>query len=374
MASLEDVISTDVDEETQEQLFQSITLDSAKMFADLIASLKTDAASRIRDEKQKTLLMRAVEQGRLEIVSILLAKKVSVDQRDEDTKTVLHIAAYYRNQKIMDALLRYINAEMPKDIQSLINSKAHGGFTPLHVAVSRDNKSVVRVLLKYKADINSLDANGNTPVFLSCKAHFDLMTKLLLSEGANPNLANNSMELPLHHSIENSDSVIVELLVDRYVHGRANVNIMAGDGYRPIQLAFKKNAYHVISLLRQAGATIKGLGNLLHQAVFYSDRELLSALLDSGESIDEQDKDGNTALHCASMRGESKLVDDLLISGADVFIQNKEGKTAADVAGDASIGSLLYFLQKLPSSPTTAAADASSSSSSSDPSNKRQRV
>ena len=68
--------------------------------------------------------------------------------------TPLHEAVSNGHLDIVKLLLRY---------DADINSSANGGFTPLHLAASSGHVNCVRVLLDNGADITSTDEYGRTP-------------------------------------------------------------------------------------------------------------------------------------------------------------------------------------------------------------------
>jgi ankyrin repeat protein len=45
------------------------------------------------------------------------------------------------------------------------------GQTPLHLAASNENAFSIRTLVKYNANVNCFDINGNTPLHEIIKAH-----------------------------------------------------------------------------------------------------------------------------------------------------------------------------------------------------------
>ena len=62
------------------------------------------------------------------------------------------------------------------------------GATPLHIAVLKQNYSLVEFLLKHKAAINVWNQNGWTPLHIAAHKADKKMVELLLKFGANPNL------------------------------------------------------------------------------------------------------------------------------------------------------------------------------------------
>jgi ankyrin repeat protein len=57
--------------------------------------------------------------------------------------------------------------------------------TPLHWAAKRDNESLIKLLLKYKADVNARDMNGRSPLFLAAKLNNVNAVRVLLANMSN---------------------------------------------------------------------------------------------------------------------------------------------------------------------------------------------
>lgn len=81
------------------------------------------------------------------------------------------------------------------------------------------------------------------------------------------------------------------------------------------ELVYRSNG--VYSLLEAAAC-----GNL----------EVMQVRISEGCNVNQQDEQGNTALHLAAMAGQLKAAQLLLKSGASTGISNKSGKTARDCA------------------------------------------
>ncbi len=74
-----------------------------------------------------------------------------------------------------------------------INYRGFGGFTALHMAVMRNNLSLITLLLNKGAIINSIDDNGDTPLFLAVKCGSPLnIVEYLVRRGADVNAINNN--------------------------------------------------------------------------------------------------------------------------------------------------------------------------------------
>ena len=74
--------------------------------------------------------------------------------RDEYNETLLHYAAYYNSPSCLSVLLRF--APHLVDAVNVFN------YTPLREAVYRDERDVVKILLRAGADVRKKMSNGDT--------------------------------------------------------------------------------------------------------------------------------------------------------------------------------------------------------------------
>lgn len=74
---------------------------------------------------------------------------------------------------------------------------------------------------------------------------------------------------------------------------------------------------------------------LLHCATVGGDFEMVKKLLDEGNSPDEQDYEGNTALHLACRENRPDIAGILLDSGAKIYPKNHDEKTPLTLAEEA---------------------------------------
>lgn len=72
--------------------------------------------------------------------------------------------------------------------------------------------------------------------------------------------------------------------------------------------------------------------------------EIVAALLSRGARIDEQDKDGNTALHWSALLGMEALTSLLIVHNANKECRNNQGETPFHMAAKASKGQTLRIL------------------------------
>ena len=73
--------------------------------------------------------------------------------------------------------------------------------TPLHYAAERGHFDCVQLLLDHGANVNAVNENGYTPLHMGVK--YLAVTKILLKNGANPNLKTyDGGESPLHIAIQ----------------------------------------------------------------------------------------------------------------------------------------------------------------------------
>jgi len=138
--------------------------------------------------------LHAAAGGEEQAVILLLKKGAKVNVKNSDGLTPLHIAATVGGAGIIESLISYkadIEAKTNLGatplilaatsgsyytVESLLTAGANikvvvpaNGRTPLHFAAEIGRKEVLRMLIRYGADINALDKSGKTPAEMSDK-------------------------------------------------------------------------------------------------------------------------------------------------------------------------------------------------------------
>ena len=103
-----------------------------------------------------TGLMRAAQNGRDAVVSLLMSRGASLDARALDGRTALHVAAAEGRTTALALLL-----SAPDGLGlALIDSRDGRGQTPLHLAARRNHMPALIELVLRGADVDALDDGG----------------------------------------------------------------------------------------------------------------------------------------------------------------------------------------------------------------------
>lgn len=219
-----------------------------------------------KENRGWTPLHFAVSQGNEEIVKLLLATE-DVDLSSSNALTPLHIAAQNGCESVAKLLLTAEGVD--------IESKTMAGHTPLTLAAREGHKGMVRLLLAEGADPNIThswkDKTDYTALHLAVSLKQKGVVELLLAEGADPNLVcsrgekQNLTALHLALAVRKAkarDIEIVQLLLE----GGANTNLLATYNYvgicslSPLHMAVTCESKATVELLLQRGADIDGRG------------------------------------------------------------------------------------------------------------------
>ncbi|MBM4092954.1 MAG: hypothetical protein FJ276_26625, partial [Planctomycetes bacterium] len=136
-----------------------------------------------------TTLHKAAEKNQAATARELIAAGADVDAYDGD-RTPLHCAVIFGSVDVTMVLIDNGAKVEAGDLHRL--------QTPLHFCADRQgHPDIADVLLSHGANIDVLDGNGNTPLYMAAAKGNLPMTEFFLARGANVNSRNHRGETPL---------------------------------------------------------------------------------------------------------------------------------------------------------------------------------
>lgn len=182
----------------------------------------------------------------------------------------------------------------------LVTVRDAKNLTPLHVAASRGQSAVAKLLLGHGADVHGPSKDGDwTPlVFAAYRGHAEV-ARLLVENGAGVTAVDGN---PIHYAGQRKHVDICRMLVE---HGAIDGLVESKDS-------------DVLELFRAAYS--------------YAHEDVRNILARRPEIVDSKDKEGRTAIHEACTNGDTKTVRVLIECAADLTIRDKHGQTPGDRA------------------------------------------
>jgi ankyrin repeat protein len=286
-----------------EQLHSSIRQGDRRVFEDILRHA-TEVCLLVNqgDQYGRTALHLAALALRSDMVESLLSKGAVVNAQDDDGETPLHLAESFTITEILltkgranpnipnvDGICAIHLAVQRRDINSLrvlilngasVNSADNiRWFTALHLVAlparnvwdekpSEDLRLRIAQLLTGsfgpdKADLDFQDSEGNAPLHYAVQLETEdaySLVRLLLENGANPNIRNDREQSPLHLLCHNEglrqlDTCFLDTLQAMLCHG-GDPNIQSMTGCTPLHLAlYHKDIDTAVQLVR-SGADI----------------------------------------------------------------------------------------------------------------------
>ncbi|KAM0158465.1 hypothetical protein ACHAQE_005481 [Botrytis cinerea] len=216
-----------------------------------------------------TSLYIASDKGHIEIVRELLKYAVDIHKRNVESYSPILIASENAQLEIFD-LLSFAGA-------SLSDTGARDNGTCYHRVVmgfrkfSIDHEKIIEKLVGRGIDIDQVNANGLSPLFLACIKQKLENAECLLHYGANVNqMGPRKNATPLMEACCLPDSRIVELLLQH----KADTKISSSHGMTALAYAVDRNRLGNVKLLIKYGANVicsnpKGT-TLLQSAVIHT--------------------------------------------------------------------------------------------------------
>jgi ankyrin repeat protein len=129
-------------------------------------------------------LITALEKGKSAEIKRLLAKGISPNQEVRPGVYPIHVAVLKDKKPIVKLLIAAgadVNVQTPDK-----RIKEDGFRTPLHLAINNESPDVIEMLIKAGADLTLRNAAGQTPLYYAIVYRCQGACKLLMEHGADP--------------------------------------------------------------------------------------------------------------------------------------------------------------------------------------------
>lgn len=176
---------------------------------------------------------REIHEVRLPMQDLITFEDVNIV--DQELGGPLHYAI--KNEKNIESLLK-------QGIDT--NSRDIFGYTPLHLAVQKEDLSTISLLLSYGADASIQCENGNTPLhFAAEKGQVDIVKILLNHHFTIINFVDNRSRTALHFAVLKGHAPVVKVLL-LYT---ADVDRKTSDDKTALNLAIENNNEEIKNLI-----------------------------------------------------------------------------------------------------------------------------
>jgi len=167
------------------------------------------------------------------------------------------------NKILLTGLMLNASWQIHSAAQKIDNQERTAWLNEKLLDAANTNKyHIIKPLIAARAHLETVDADGNTPLILASRRHTRDTVEALLTAKANPNASNIWGNTALHYAVNQGDYI-----VDVLIKNEANIHIINIDGMKPLMKKLlhdgkQNNTLHHISddvteALFNAGATIE---------------------------------------------------------------------------------------------------------------------
>ncbi len=207
----------------------------------------------------------AIKQGNRYEVERQLIFDASLIHSKEDGLSPITVAAYHGQQEIANFLasksvtltifeaaaigkIANVVRLLARDPQ-LVSTYSEDGFQPLGLACYFGHFEVADYLVKAGAPINSTSHNQlkAAPLQSATAAGHEKIVKMLLQNGADPNVREQYGYTPLHTAAQNGSEEMIRTLL----YGGADMGLKSNDGKLPLDLAQEAGHEAAVRLLTE---------------------------------------------------------------------------------------------------------------------------
>lgn len=338
---------------------------------------------------RETALLAALRNAQAERALILLEAGADPDtvpdKGDQDQRSALHLATVLADTRVLRAMigngadLHRVHAGL-SPLMAALRDSYHGraeavamlvangadiehvdaeGNTALHHAARSADPGIAALLLDAGADIDACNRTGRSPLALACRAGNAELARFLLESGAATHRQGAEPALVAVAAAEPENLDLVQLLLKR----RARVDACDALGRTALMTAALEGHVAVAEALLQAGAKVDAVDQRGTTALMEAARSGTDAMIVvlAGHKPDTECRDTHhrdaLTLACQSPRATAETVRALLGAGADPFSVGGDRRSAIDHAEAAGRWDLVAVLDPTRHLPASHAAE-----------------
>lgn len=333
------------------------------------------------DKEGQTPIGRAIKSNSLGIFQMLI-NDTNVNSKDSSGNTPLHIAI------IENAPLNFM--EYLIEIGADVNARNSSGDSVLLMAAQKNNREAGELLLKHKADIFATnmennsplrvafknanvekwfinsetmlmrDGSRNTPLHYAAEWQYEKSARMLIDKGADINAVNANGESAVFSATKGNCPPIINLLVAKGADiDSRNVTARDNMGNTPVHSAVKWNSKEAAKKLLSFGVDVNAQNlngkTALSEACKSGKKDMALMLIEKGANVNATDNQGRTVLMDAVQSQNTEIVEMLLSHSANVNVQDLEGRSAYHEAAESKKLSLINIIRNAGGNPLSRA-------------------
>ncbi len=319
------------------------------------------------EKDESPSLYSAIRMGDIEATELLIKFGANVNDSYERNSTPLHIAIGYKQFEIAKLLINNganvnaktenhgkddltpmhlaIFANTPEFIELLASNGASiderestEGHTPFHLAALYGNKSVIQALVDKGQNIEDIDNNGRTALFLAIRqctgaeddSRIEVIEYLINKLKADITKKDNNNNTILFPAANNCPEKVVKLIIKQYVGSfdrdqlKNFINHKNKDGMDALDIALNSKNEEAIEVLRSYGASIEKIEgeSCIFRAVEEGNTGKVSLLLEQGANVNIKNGNGLTPLDLAMQENDKDMAR---------FLRENKAKTGLEI-------------------------------------------
>jgi ankyrin repeat protein len=225
--------------------------------------------------------------------------------------------------------LRQHQAEFLAIPENLAKCADANGNSLAHLAaVHKDAATLALIVEEFKADVNSVNAHGKTPLHEAVKANLVACTKYLMEHGAHDVCFTHTLSTPFHTAASCGSVECLDVLLEHAAEKKEKVNEVDRNKSTALHKCACDGGLRVAAWLVDHGADVNAKD--VHDtppllvAAKMGRADICELLIAKGAKVTDADQEGNTALHYCATRCLPKIMKLLVDAGASVKDQNAE--------------------------------------------------